>query len=142
MLLGIPFLMNSNSKSKDTSMKILVFVCILIASHGIVHAGGAALQIVRPSGGELFAEGDTITIGWSGVQAQDTVILEFALRKSRFIMLSSPNSFTRAFRAATSSSWFFDIIIFIVEYFLYKAGREDFNSSIEYFPIPLCHAIV
>jgi len=64
-------------------MKILVFVCMMFATCSILHAGGAALQIVRPSAGELLAETDTITIEWSGVTAQDTVILEFSTDNGR-----------------------------------------------------------
>ncbi|MBK9247812.1 MAG: choice-of-anchor D domain-containing protein [Ignavibacteria bacterium] len=64
-------------------MKILVFVCMLFAVCGIIQAGGAALQVVRPSGGEMLAEGDTLTIVWSGVTAQDTVIIEFSTDNGR-----------------------------------------------------------
>jgi WD40 repeat protein len=64
-------------------MKILVFVCMIFAACSILHAGGAALQLVRPSAGELLAEGDTITIEWSGIAAQDTVLLEFSTDNGR-----------------------------------------------------------
>ncbi|MFN8359951.1 MAG: choice-of-anchor D domain-containing protein [Candidatus Kapaibacterium sp.] len=64
-------------------MKILVLVCMIVAASSILHAGGAALQLVRPSGGELLAGGDTITIEWSGVAAQDTVLIEFSTDNGR-----------------------------------------------------------
>ncbi len=56
-----------------------VLACLAIANNADAFAqGAAALIIVKPNGNELFATGDTTTIEWTGVQPQDTVLLEFS----------------------------------------------------------------
>jgi WD40 repeat protein len=78
-------------------MKTLIIICVvaLFASTYSTFSfvsGTGALAIVKPNGNELFATGDTTTIEWTGVQPQDTVLLEFSTDNGKSWSLISDNA--------------------------------------------------
>ncbi|MBS1538645.1 MAG: choice-of-anchor D domain-containing protein [Bacteroidetes bacterium] len=64
-------------KTLTAFISIIVFNALSLSAVALPH-GTASLAIVKPNGNELFATGDTTTIEWTGVQPQDTVLLEFS----------------------------------------------------------------